>query len=185
MSELASPGQLRWSFARWALVTVPLLLVLGTLSGRLSNSGYGNPWFDALVKPDLMPPGWAFGVAWTILYALQGLALAMVLNARGAAGRGRAIALFAAQFAVNLLWSPVFFALHQPRIALGIIALMLALAVATTFAFARIRTAAAWLMVPYLVWITFAAGLNYRLIERNPQAESLVVRTPSAQIELN
>ena len=87
MSELASPGQLRWSFVRWALVCVPLVLMLGILSGKLAGSGYGNPWFDALAKPAIMPPGWAFGVAWTILYILMGVALAIILNARGAKGR--------------------------------------------------------------------------------------------------
>ena len=83
MTAIASRSQLRMSFLRWALVTVPAVLLLGTLSGRASNSGYGNPWFDALVKPEAMPPGWVFGAAWTILYILLGLALAMILNARG------------------------------------------------------------------------------------------------------
>lgn len=183
--ELALPAQLRWSYARWALVTVPLILFLGTLVGRLSNSGYGNAWFDALEKPAIMPPGWAFGVAWAILYVLQGLALAMILNARGAPQRGLAIGLFVAQFAVNLSWSPVFFGLHQPRIAVFIIALMLGLAIATTVRFGRIRTASAWLMLPYLLWIGFAGVLNYAFVTLNPDAENLVVRTPSAQIKLD
>jgi tryptophan-rich sensory protein len=86
---------------------------LGFLSGRLANSGYGNRWFDALVKPDFMPPGWAFGVAWTILYILMGLALAMVIHARGARGRGVAIILFLVQLLLNLAWSPLFFRAHQ------------------------------------------------------------------------
>jgi benzodiazapine receptor len=87
------------SFLRYALVTVPLVLLLGTVSGRLAGSGYGNPWFDALVKPALMPPGWVFGVAWTLLYICLGLALAMILHARGARGRRLAIGLFLAQLA--------------------------------------------------------------------------------------
>src|SRR4051812_28155151 len=80
--EIASRSQLRMSYLRYALFTVPAILLLGTLSGRASMSGYGNPWFDALAKPGFMPPGWAFGVAWTILYILLGLSLAMILNAR-------------------------------------------------------------------------------------------------------
>ena len=88
MNEIASPGQLRMSFIRWALVTVPSIVGLGTLMGRLSNGGYGNPWFDALTIPDIMPPGWLFGVAWAILYTMQALALALILNARGAADLG-------------------------------------------------------------------------------------------------
>ena len=74
MNEIASPGQLRLAYLRWSLLTVPAIVLLGFLSGRLANSGYGNRWFDALEKPALMPPGWLFGVAWTILYILMGLA---------------------------------------------------------------------------------------------------------------
>ena len=74
MNEIASQGQLRLAYLRWALVTVPAIVFLGFLSGRLANSGYGNRWFDALDKPPLMPPGWAFGAAWTILYVLMALA---------------------------------------------------------------------------------------------------------------
>lgn len=173
------------SFTRWALVTVPLLIVLGTLSGRLSDSGDGNAWFDALIKPDIMPPGWAFGVAWAILYALQGFALAIVLDARGAPLRGRAITLFVAQFLVNLSWSPVFFGLHQPRAGLFIIAAMFGIALATSFTFFRVRRAAGLLMLPYLAWLVFAAVLNYQYIALNPDADGLVVTRPAAQIKLD
>src|SRR5687767_10665402 len=99
-SQLASKSQLRWAFARVALITVPLTLLLGTLSGRASGSGEENPWFEGLVKPALQPPGWAFGVAWTILYTLMGLAVAMVIAARGARGRGLAAGLFVVQLAL-------------------------------------------------------------------------------------
>lgn len=185
MNELASPGQLRQSLVRWALVTVPLLIVLGTASGTLSGSGDGNAWYDSLIKPAIMPPGWAFPVAWTILYAMQGLALAIVLDARGAALRRRALILFAAQFLVNLSWSPVFFGLHQMRAGLFVIAVMLVLALATTFHFLRVRRAAGLLMLPYLAWLCFAALLNYRYIVLNPQADGLAVGAPAAQIELD
>ena len=67
MNEIASPGQLRLAYARWALVTVPAIVFLGFLSGKLANSGYDNRWFAALAKPDLLPPGRVFGLAWTIL----------------------------------------------------------------------------------------------------------------------
>ena len=106
MNEIASQGQLRLAYLRWALVTVPAIVFLGFLSGRLANSGYGNRWFDALDKPALMPPGWAFGAAWTILYVLMALAFAIVLHARGARGRGVAIGLFLLQLAMNLA-SPI------------------------------------------------------------------------------
>jgi translocator protein len=184
MTGIASKSQLRMSFLRYALVTVPLILLLGILSGRASNSGYGNAWFDALVKPEAMPPGWAFGLAWTILYILMGLALAMILHARGAKGRPLAVGLFAAQFLVNLSWSPLFFGAHQVTTAFIVILLMLALAIATTFAFGRIRKAAAWLMVPYLAWLCFAALLNYQIDVLNPGAETLVPGQAGTDIAL-
>jgi tryptophan-rich sensory protein len=184
MTAIASRSQLRMSFLRYALVTVPAVLLFGTLSGRASNSGYGNAWFDALVKPEAMPPGWMFGVAWTILYILLGLALAMILHARGSRGRPLALALFFAQLLLNYSWSPIFFAMHEVRLALFVIAAMLALAIATTVRFAGIRRSAALLMLPYLAWLCFAGYLNYRIVELNPGAEALVPQAGSADIAL-
>jgi translocator protein len=184
MSELASSGQIRMSFVRWALVSVPATIFLGFLSGRVSNSGFGNPWYDALVKPAIQPPGWAFGVAWSVLYAMLGLALAMVLNARGNRYRGYAIALFAVSFVANLAWSPLFFAAHQVFAAFFLILFMLAFAIATTIAFDRVRKAAAWLMLPYLLWLSFAAILNWQTHTLNPDAETLAPAGPVTQIDV-
>lgn len=182
MTEIATSGQLRMSFVRWALVTVPACVLLGSLSGLLSNSGYGNRWFDMLVIPDIMPPGWAFGVVWPILYVMMGLALAMILNARGAPGRGIAITLFIVQYAANLFWSPLFFAMHQISAAFWLILFILAAVIATSFAFGRIRSLAAWLLVPYMAWLSFAAILNYQFDQLNPDAETLVAPAASTQI---
>jgi benzodiazapine receptor len=184
MGELASRDQLRMSFVRWALFTVPLLVFLGFLSGRVAGSGVGNRWFEALVRPAAMPPGWVFGAAWTALYILMGIALAMILNARGARARGTAIMLFVLQFIANLAWSPLFFAAHQVVAAFVLILLILALAVATTVAFGRVRATAAWLMVPYLAWLCFASILNWQVHSLNPKAEKLVPTRPNTQIEL-
>src|SRR4051794_13078188 len=101
MTAIASKGQTRLSFLRYALVTAPLILFLGTVSGTIAGSGSGNPWYDALQKPAIQPPGWTFGVVWTILYILLGIALALVLHARGAKTRGLAIALFIVQLLLN------------------------------------------------------------------------------------
>ena len=184
MTAIASRSQLRMSFLRYALITVPAVLLFGTLSGRASTSGYGNPWFDALVKPEAMPPGWAFGVAWTILYILLGLSLALILHARGARGRGAALAFFFAQLLLNYAWSPVFFGMHQATTALAVIAVMLPLAVVAAFLFARIRKAAGLLMLPYLGWLCFAAFLNYEIVQLNPDADTLVPQAGSADIAL-
>jgi translocator protein len=182
MSEIATADQLRMSFLRWALVTVPATVLLGSLSGLLSNSGFGNPWFEALAMPDIMPPGWVFGVVWPLLYTMLGLALAMILHARGAKGRGAALGLFAIAFIANLCWSPLFFAAHQVTAAFYLILFMIAITVATAFAFGRIRSVAAWLLVPYMVWISFAAILNYQFDRMNPDAETLAPAAASSQI---
>lgn len=182
MAELASPGQLRNAYIRWALITVPAILLLGTLSGRIANSGYGNPWFDALTKPALMPPGWVFGAVWSFLYILLGLAVALILNARGARGRGVALALFVVQLALNLAWSPVFFALHRIMLAFGLIVMIFLWAGATTLLFRKIRPLAALLMLPYLAWLIFAGILNWQVHILNPNGVTLVPSRGDAQI---
>ena len=174
MGGIASKGQLRMSFLRYALVTVPAVVLLGTLSGRISGSGYGNPWFDALSKPDFMPPGWAFGVAWGTLYIFLGFILAMILQARGARRRGLVLALFLSQLGLNFAWSPVFFALHQPIPALVMILAMIALSAAVAVLLWRIRKGASLLMLPYLGWLCFAAALTFEIVRLNPNASELV-----------
>lgn len=182
MNQLASTSQLRMSLLRWALFVIPAVMALGLLSGIVSGSGDNNAWFAELIKPDIQPPGWLFGVVWPILYLMIGLAFAMVLNARGARGRGVAIGLFLAQLLLNLLWSPIFFGQHQVTTAFFLIIAILILAIATTFAFGRVRKVAAWLMVPYLAWLSFASILNFQIDQLNPDAESLYVPAASAQI---
>lgn len=184
MADLTEGARERSPFWRIALVTVPVIVAPGMLSGWVSNSGYGNPWFDALEKPAFMPPGWAFGFAWTLLYIVMGIAFAMILAAPASAARSRAIGLFLAQLVVNLIWSPIFFAAHQVTIALWVILLLFALVTATAVAFRPIRTAAAVLMLPYLAWLLFAATLNFAVDRLNPEAEKLVQNERSAQIAL-
>jgi translocator protein len=184
MGQIASKQQLRMSFLRWAMVTVPGIVFLGFLSGKLSNSGYGNRWFDALSRPAIIPPGWVFGLVWTILYILLGVALAMILHARGARDRPLALGLFALQLILNLAWSPLFFAAHQVTLALILIMVLLVVAIGTTFVFARVRKVAAWLLVPYLVWLSFASIINFQVDRMNPNAETLVPEGRSTQILL-
>jgi tryptophan-rich sensory protein len=182
VGEIASRSQIGFSLFRRAVVTIPLVLLLGILSGRLSGSGYDNSWFAVLRKPAAMPPGAAFGLAWTLLYILQGLALAIVLNARGNRLRGLAVTLFMLQLALNLCWSPLFFAMHQVQAAFWLILAIVAAALATAVVFGQIRPVAAWLLVPYLAWLVFAAALNMDIARMNPEAERLVPGKLSTQI---
>jgi tryptophan-rich sensory protein len=172
------------SYLRWAMVTVPAIVLLGFLSGRMSNSGWGNRWFAALSKPDIVPPGWVFGLAWSILYVMIGIAVAMILNARGARGRGVALGLFGTQLILNLMWTPLFFAAHKVTLALFVIVAVLLVTIATTFAFAKIRKTAAWLLVPYMVWLSFASILTFQIDRMNPEAETLVPAGVRTQIQL-
>jgi tryptophan-rich sensory protein len=164
------------------MVTVPAVVLIGSLSGLLSNSGYGNRWFAALDLPAITPPGWVFGVVWPILYICLGLSLAMVFHARGAKGRGFALLLFFVQLFANFAWSPLFFGQHQVTTALYPIIFILMVTIATAFAFSPIRKAAAWLLVPYMAWLCFAAILNFQIDQRNPDAETLVPAAASTQI---
>ncbi len=185
MGELASRGQLHMAYWRWALFTVPAIMLLGFLSAAISGSGATGGWYFALRKSPLQPPPIAFPIAWTILYILMGLSLAMILNARGSRGRGVAILLFVLQLAANLSWSPVFFGMHKVTGGLVVVAAMFILTLATIIAFRPIRRDAALLLLPYLAWIVFAGYLNWEVRRLNPQAESLVVSPGSTQIQLN
>jgi translocator protein len=171
MGEIASRDQLRMSFLRWALVIVPLIVFLGFISGQLSNSGFGNAWFAALALPSWFPPALAFPVVWTVLYAMMGIATAMIANARGAKGRGTALA---------LAWGPLFFGAHQVSAALGLIVAIFVAAAITAWLYGKIRPAAGWMFLPYLAWLMFAAALNFTIDRLNPDAESL---NPSSAAE--
>ena len=155
-----------------ALLTVPAIVVAGSLIGNFSNSGFGNPWFDSLTKPSFMPAGWVFGAVWTTLYTMLGIALAVVLNEPRSEQRRMAIALFAAQLALNFAWSPIFFGGAMIDAALVTILAMLALASATAIAFGRLRPLAGALMLPYLAWLCLATALNYEIGRLNPGADA-------------
>lgn len=184
MTELATAGQLRATFLRTALVAVPAVLLLGFLSGAASNSGPGSPWFDALVKPDIYPPSATFGIVWSILYVLMGLAVSLVFTAFGARGRGIALALFAVQLLLNLAWSPLFFGAHRISGALVLLLVLDVMVIATLVAFARVRPAAGWLLVPYLAWVLFATVLNWQFLELNPALDGVEWSGAVQRIEL-
>ncbi|MFV0624897.1 TspO/MBR family protein [Sphingomonas sp. ac-8] len=184
MNQIASRAQLRAGFLRWAIVTVPLVLLLGLAAGSLVSAGSDNAWYAALAKPSFTPPDWAFPVAWTLIYVLLGVALAMVLDARGATGRGPAVAAFAVQLVLNLAWMPLFFGAHRVSAALVLILVLLALVLLTTWLFARIRPRAALLFAPYIAWLALATALTWQIDRLNPDAEALVPGGGSAQMTL-
>ena len=182
MGGIASRGQLRWSFARWAAFTVPLVLLLGFLSGRSVPAGSENAWYAGLAKPALNPPDWAFPVAWSMIYVCMGLAAAIVLNARGARGRWPAVALFAVELALLFAWQPLFFGAHKVGAATALIGAILLGGIVTAFQFGRIRRSAAWLLAPLLVWVSFAGVLCWRIGQLNPNAERVAPGARASQM---
>ena len=113
-----------------ALVTVPAIVVVGSLMGIVSNSGFENGWYAALDKPAFQPPGWAFGVVWTTLYTMLGIAVAAILDEPPSPLRRTALTLFFVQLAINFAWSPIFFGARMIDVALVTILVMLLLATA-------------------------------------------------------
>jgi len=159
-------------FWRIAVPAIVAIVALGSLSGYLSNSGYSNAWFAALDKPAFMPPGWMFGLVWTTLYTLMGVALASILTAGRSPERTTALGLFFAQLLANFAWSPIFFGARMVEVGLLTILVMFVLAVTAAWRFGRIRALAGWLLLPYLAWLCLAAALNFEIGRLNPGADS-------------
>ena len=154
-----------------ALVTVPLIVVAGSLMGYVSNSGFENDWYASLEKPSFQPPSWAFGVTWTILYALMGAALAMVLVSPRTDTRRLGILLFFTQLAFNYAWSPVFFGAGAIDWAFLVILAMTVLVTVTIIAFWQVKPLAGVLLLPYLAWLCLATALNWETGRLNPGAD--------------
>lgn len=129
----------------------------------------GSAWYRELVKPPFQPPAWVFGPAWTLLYALMGLAAWRVWRVRATNPRARrALGVFGAQLAVNTAWSPVFFGAHAVGAALAVIVALAGLVAWTVVAFRRVDRPAAALLLPYLAWVGFATVLNASILRLNP-----------------
>ncbi len=151
-----------------------IFIALGFLSGR-STTAEDMLWYRALQAPPGLPPSWVFPVVWTILYALMGLSLAILIFApeknRGGEHETRrklkACLLFAIQLALNLAWTPVFFSAQLKIPALVIIIALLATIFLTIRAFFPISKRAAFLLIPYLIWVAYATYLNASFVILN------------------
>jgi tryptophan-rich sensory protein len=128
-----------------------------------------GPFYQQLVRPDWAPPPWIFGPVWTVLYALMGIAAWLAWRAGGFRAARTALVLFLLQLALNALWSWLFFGWHRGAFAFADILALWVLIVATLIAFWRIRPSAGALLIPYLLWVSFASVLNYAMWQLNPQ----------------
>jgi translocator protein len=159
-SSNATTGLKSWlGLAGW------LALCFGAASlGAIFTPG---EWYATLRKPSWNPPGWLFGPVWTVLYTLMAVAAWLVWRRGGFAAQRRPLARFLAQLAFNAAWTPLFFGLHWPGAAFAEIVLLWLAIAATLWAFRPVSRVAAWLLAPYLVWVGFAATLNFALWRLN------------------
>ena len=157
------------------LAAVSLPVIGGTISARyaMSRPSESRPsesreHYNELIKPSYAPPSWVYGIVWTALYVMMGLASYRVYNAGGGM---MAAGLYALQLGLNVSWSPVFFR-SRDRKGAAVIAIALCIAVAATAAsFARYDRTAAMLMMPYLAWTIFAAVLSLDIWVRNKDVD--------------
>lgn len=143
-----------------AIVVAELAGVIGSIFTTPAIAS----WYTSLIKPSLNPPSWVFAPVWTTLFALMGVAAFFVWRK----GWGRkevkiALAIFIVQLTLNTLWSIIFFGLHSPGAAFFEIILLWLAIIVTIIAFAKISKLAAWLLAPYIIWVSFAAYLNYSI----------------------
>ena len=155
--------------ANWKVYTlwIGLAEAAGLLSGLLSRVGMEN-FSQTVIQPPLSPPGWLFPVVWTILYGLMGISAARIWLSPPSDNRSRGLNRFLAQLIVNFFWSPIFFNTGAYGFALLWLLLLWVLVVLMIRSFRKADKTAAQLQIPYLIWLTFAAYLNWGVWQLNP-----------------
>lgn len=149
-------------------ISLVLPLAIGAIAGMFTTSEIDG-WFQTINKPAWQPPNWLFGPVWTVLYILMGLAFYLVWKADVPAKQKRmAVTLWIVQLVFNFFWSFIFFKKHQIDWALGEIVVLWFFILLTMMAFGRISKTAAWLMVPYISWVSFASLLTLTIYQLNP-----------------
>ena len=161
-------GGLKMTLRQWLglLIFVVVCFAVSGL-GSIAMIGEIPAWYAALRKPSWTPPTWMFGPVWAFLYLTMAVSAWLVWRRLGLAGAAKPLTLFALQLALNLAWSWVFFHFHLIGPAfLDIILLWLAI-LATMISFWRVTPLAGWLLTPYILWVSYAATLNYGIWRMN------------------
>ena len=135
--------------------------------GGLFTAGAVRDWYPTMAKPSWNPPAWVFGPVWTALYGMMAVAVWLVWLERHRRPGVAPLILFAVQLALNAAWSPLFFALRRPDLAFADIVLLWLALVVTVWLFLERRAVAGLLLVPYLLWVSFAAALNFMIWRLN------------------
>ena len=143
------------TYAFWILITE----AVGALSGWLTREGT-KIFGETVAQPPLSPPMLVFPIVWGILYALMGISAARIYMAPASAERSRGLNLYIAQLVVNFFWSLIFFNAQAYGFAFIWLLLLWALVLWMILTFRKVDPLAAWLQLPYLLWLTFAAYLN-------------------------
>ena len=149
------------------ILSLIIPVLTGAVASFFTNAGV-KTWYAVANKPSFNPPNWIFAPVWTTLYIMMGIALYLVWKKEGPEPqRKTALWWFAIQMFLNFWWSFIFFYAQQPGWALvEIVALWLAI-LGTIISFGKISTTAAWLLVPYLLWVSFASVLNFYIWKLN------------------
>lgn len=149
------------------IIAIAIPLLIGATSGFFTVTGVDS-WYQTINKPSWNPPNWIFGPVWTTLYVMMGIALFLVWKEDISTELKKiAIAFFIVQLILNFFWSFIFFNQQQPGWALVEIVIMWFFILLTIFAFAQVNKTAAWLLVPYISWVSFATILNYTIWQLN------------------
>ncbi len=148
-------------------ISILIPVLVGVVSGLFTSSAVKG-WYAVANKPWFNPPNWIFAPVWTALYVMMGIALFLVWKAEADKTiKQTAIILFIVQLTLNFFWSFIFFKLQQPGWAFAEICLMWLMILITIIWFGKISPAAAWLLVPYICWVSFASVLNYSIWKLN------------------
>ena len=149
------------------LYSLVLTLGAGVIAGLATASNIGG-WYSTLSKPGFNPPNWIFGPVWTLLYILMGLALFLIWKQPVSNKRSNSLWLFFVQLFLNFIWSFLFFYFHKTGLALVDIIILWIFIILTIISFSRLSKTAAWLLVPYICWVSFASILNGAIYHLNP-----------------
>lgn len=144
-----------------------LCFAVAGIGSLFSTPAVRSAWFSELAKPAWNPPNWLFGPVWTLLYILMAIAAWLVWRERGWAGAALPLSVFFIQLAINLAWSLIFFGAHRIGLAFADIVLLWLAILTTILLFWRISPLAGGLLLPYLLWVSFAGALNFAIWQMN------------------
>ena len=159
---------MRHGVSQWLALGVSIAVCFAAAAlGSMFTTPEIAGWYARLNKPGWTPPNWVFGPVWSTLYLMMAVAAWLVWREHGVRGAVVPLVLFAAQLLLNTLWSILFFGLHRVGLALADIVLLWGAILVTMLAFWRVSPLACWLLLPYLLWVTYASALNFSIWRMN------------------